>query len=421
MKNKNNNNNQELNSFVKKIEELLKTIKNMIKTSQNNQSIEINFQKELIKTYKYMKEQKNLNYQIIENVRNIMKLPIKIELNQNINNIIQKNNILYDNLINEIKYELGIINKIDFDFKNFKIENANNIKTLNNNKGSIYCLNILEDGRLAAGDSYSNLIIYNKTTFNPEILIENNLSTLYNFTQLKNKNIACSFESESTLKIIKIKNKDEYENIQIIKNAHNNSINKIIELKNENIITFSDDFSFKIWKLNNNKYEIIDEFKDTNEISDGLEIKDNEIILYALKSKPQCLVFFNLNKKEKIQVLHNLNLRISRLYRIIKLNNNEVVIAGFKKVYLIDINNYMILDQINSDDKNFYILKLSNNLFLIGDGNGNINQYRIENKKLIKESSKIKSHGDCIYSMTLLNDMIFSGGFNSKEIKIWKN
>ena len=102
-------NNKELDSFIKKIEEILTIIKNQIKASQTNQLIKINFQKELIETYKYMKNQKNLNYQIIENVRNIMKLSIKIELNQNINNIIYKNSILLDNFINEIKYELGII------------------------------------------------------------------------------------------------------------------------------------------------------------------------------------------------------------------------------------------------------------------------------------------------------------------------
>ena len=82
-----------------------------------------------------------------------------------------------------------------------------NIKTLNNNKGNIFCLKTLDDGRLAAGDEYSNLIIYNKETFNPDIIIQNNLSYLYNFTQLKNKNIACSFSSNNTMKIIKIKNK----------------------------------------------------------------------------------------------------------------------------------------------------------------------------------------------------------------------
>ena len=61
--------------------------------------------------------------------------------------------------------------------------------------------------------------------------------------------ISCSFYSDYTFKIIKIKNKNEYENIQIIKNAHNSWINKIIELKNENIITFSSNNSFKILKI----------------------------------------------------------------------------------------------------------------------------------------------------------------------------
>ena len=40
---------------------------------------------------------------------------------------------------------------------------------------------ILDDGRLAAGDDFSNLIIYNKDTFNPEINIQNNLGGLWNF------------------------------------------------------------------------------------------------------------------------------------------------------------------------------------------------------------------------------------------------
>ena len=170
-----------------------------------------------------------------------------------------------------------------------------------------------------------------------------------NFTQLKNKNIACSFYSNNTIKIIKIKN-NNYEDIQIINYAHNYWINKIIELKNENLITFSYDCSFKIWKLNNNnEYEKIDEFKDSNWLCDGLEIKDNKIILYAVDTNPRSLVFYNLIKKEKIKTLNNLQLYISYLIRISKINDNEVIVAGNKKVYLIDINNYLILYEINSD------------------------------------------------------------------------
>ena len=47
-------------------------------------------------------------------------------------------------------------------------------------------------------------------------------------------------------------------------------------------------------------------------------------------------------------------------------------------------------------------------------------QYKIENKKLNKESYK-KSNENQIFSMTFLNDMIISGGYESNEIKIWKN
>ena len=62
------------------------------------------------------------------------------------------------------------------------------------------------------------------------------------------------------------------------------------------LFTFSYDSSFKIWKLNTNKYEKINEFKDTNIISDGFKIKDKEI-LYALDTSPQSIIFYNLKKK----------------------------------------------------------------------------------------------------------------------------
>ena len=92
-----------------------------------------------------------------------------------------------------------------------------------------------------------------------------------------------------------------------------------------------------------------------------------------------------------------------------------------KKLLLleIDINKYLILNEINSDYPNYIILKLSSNLFLIGDSNGTITQYRIKDKKIIKESFKNKSHMEGICSLTILNGMIISGGYDN-EIKIWK-
>ena len=171
-----------------------------------------------------------------------------------------------------------------------------------------------------------------------------------------------------------------------------------------------------------NYYEKIIKIKDSNRISDGIEIKDNEIILYALNTKPQSLVFYDLNKKEKIKTLNNLNLYIKWCVgsRIIKLNDEEVAIAGKGKVYLIDINNYVILNEINSDNSCECILKLSNNLFLTGDESGTIIKYRSENKKLIKDSLKNNSYEESIVSMTIKDNMIFCCGRGNNGIKIWK-
>ena len=185
----------------------------------------------------------------------------------------------------------------------------------------------------------------------------------------------------------------------------------------------SNDCSFKIWKLNynNNEYENINKFKDSDKLCDGLEIKDNEIILYAIETNPKSIIFYNIDKNEKIKTLNVKNLFISDTgERITKLNDDEVAVAGIKKVYLIDINNYQILHKINTDYKNYCILKLSRDLFLVGDERGTITQYKIEDKKINKESYKNYSHDNFICSMTLLNDVIISRGYKSNDIKLWK-
>ncbi len=85
---------------------------------------------------------------------------IKDKIKKNLNNQINEINELLKILkINENK---NIIKKTEFDFNNFKIENMINVTILKCNEGEINCLKTLDDGRLAAGDSKSNLIIYNK-------------------------------------------------------------------------------------------------------------------------------------------------------------------------------------------------------------------------------------------------------------------
>ena len=419
------NKNEEI---LKKLEILFEEhFKNIQKLKENfaffkeNIIKKISFMNEIINFYLIKTKENNINFQMKSNIaKNFFDLA---QISEKItNNLTSQTNETKD-LIKTLKSS-SLTSEFSFptqNFKDFKFENMTNFQTLTHNEGFIYCLKTLTDGRLAAADSCSNLIIYNKQTFAPEITIQNNLSCLFNFVQLKNKNLACAFDSNYTIKILKIKNNNEYEDIQIIKNAHNNDINKIVELKNRNLITFSWDFSFKIWKLNSNdnKYEKINEFKDTNILSDGIEVKDNEI-LYAIHTNPQSLVFYDLNKNEKIKTLKNLNLLVDFGNRIVQLNNQEIVVAGEEKIYLIDANHYKILYEIITENFNYCTLKLSNEFFLIGDSNGTITQFKIENKKIVKNSWKNKSHNNRIFAITILNDMIISGDGINNEIIIWK-
>ena len=193
----------EIEIIFNNYKKLFKELENNIIIFKNNINKRINFNLEIINFYKKKKNESDINYQMKANIQNNyfnlneINKKIKYNLNTQTNEINKLINLIK---MNEIKNN---IKKPEFDFKDFKLENMTNILTLKINQGSIYCIKTLDDGRIAAGDEKSNLIIYNKETFNPDIIIKNNLSYLINFIQLKNKNITCSFKKDFTMKIIK--------------------------------------------------------------------------------------------------------------------------------------------------------------------------------------------------------------------------
>ena len=428
----NEKNLDEIYKLFNKFKMIIKKFENIYNNFLENERIKINFMKKLLEYYNQFEKKNIINYQILKNIDNNIntnnyiiniinyKINKQIENLKEINTIITNSNTKFKTnetykFINNNNNNKTIFNE------NFKFEKMNKFKTINNNKEDIYCLQILNDGRLGAGDSNSNLIIYDKETFIPDLIIPSDVGCISHFIQLKNKNIVSAYNNYNNycLKIIKIINKKQYEIVQNINNAHLSNIKNILELKNENLVTFSCDNSFKIWKLNkkNNKYQQIFGNKEKNWLYNGIEIKDNEI-LYDIY--PSTLVFYNYINNKKISTIDNLNLTYGyNGIRIIKLNNEEVIIAGNKKIYLIDINIYQIINEIYTYNINICIVKLSNELFLIGDYNGSITQYRIKKKKIIKESSKNNVHVNWIFSLAVTDDTIISGG-NDSDIIIWK-
>ena len=106
----------------------------------------------------------------------------------------------------------------------------------------------MNDGRLVSGSADNSIIIYNKTSFNPDLIIKEHKDYVYCIIQLSSGILAsCSYDK--TIKLFKIYG-IKYEIIQTL-NYHTNIVYKIIELKNKSLVSCSSDSSIIIYLKDN--------------------------------------------------------------------------------------------------------------------------------------------------------------------------
>ena len=199
----------------------------------------------------------NNNFSIIKE-NNKYKLKIKFiilsrkqYLYINLNN--NKDNEYYekiikekDNKINELNKKIKLLeeqlkdktnnnnNMYNNNYDNIDISLKNPIHILNNHTDFISCLSVLNDGRLISGSADNSIIIYNKITYQPDLIINEHKYAVYSIIQL-NSGIIATCSSDETIKLINIKG-NNYNIIQTL-NDHTNSIYQIIEINNKYLIS----------------------------------------------------------------------------------------------------------------------------------------------------------------------------------------
>ena len=125
----------------------------------------------------------------------------------------------------------------DNSYSNFNINSKMPLHKLNFHKDSILCLIMLYDGRLVSA-SGEDINIYNKTTYQPDLIIKQHNDTVFCLTELKSGLLAsCSWDN--TIKLFNIKG-NNYKVFQTL-NYHTNPVYKIIELKNKYLVSCSAD------------------------------------------------------------------------------------------------------------------------------------------------------------------------------------
>ena len=385
-----------LNKFQKKFEN------DNINIKRNFKDIKSYFEKTSLKYMEYFTYISKFinNFGKTNNDLNLLKNDINLLniLQQYINEIIKFQTQIILLFSNKIMDEFSKLqNQIETTFFSSKLFNKlpYSIQT----KDKITCLFLLPNDDFIAALNNSNMIIYDKDKLIEKLKINEFRYEIKSLIQIKNKNIIASSEKE--IKIFKFyENNTKYEILNILK-GHNSSINKVIELKNENLISCSSDCSIIIWKKMNKENDYNKQIEVLNEengpIYSLLEIDDK---IVSLHNENDYAIIWNYEIMEKIKFIYDIELNLfSNIFLFTERNN--IIISG-KGIYIINTKNFEITHRYYSKNYEYSCLfKIDSNSFLIGKNKiySNESSSSIEQWDFNKEKNKwiIEKKIDYIY------------------------
>jgi len=346
------------------------------------------------------------------------------KINENIKkcNLNKDMKIIYNIKEEEINHLINTINnfgKIISDnnlYDDFNIEPRNPTHILEAHTSSIYCLAIMNDGRLVSGSLDRSIIIYNKKTYQPDLIIKEHSSWICYIVQLSS-GVLASCSDDKTIKLFKIKG-NEYEVLQTL-NYHKDRVCRIIELNNDILVSSSLDSSIIFYIKDNNEYKTNYQFSTQCPCHNIIQTKDNELCYSEVKNEKIC--FYNtLERKIKTSII-NINLIDSIRSKLFLINKELLIAPGKNKLTIVNINQYEIVRIIETPDSGriYGICMINNVLLLTGDGNKTIRQWKIEGNNLILKSKKEKAHSGVINDLLNIGNGFIASCSDDFSIKIW--
>ena len=322
-----------------------------------------------------------------------------------------------DELISKLKTQIFLLkgqlyNHNEKDLNNLPLFKSP-LMTLKNHRNWVYCLTLLNDGRLVSGSDDNSIIIYNKEIYKPDLIINEHTSWINCLTTLKNGNLA-SCSNDTTIKLFDIKD-NEYEIIQTL-NLHFVSVNQIIEFSNNNLVSCSDDKTIIFYKDDNDKYKKDYSISTSDWVRNIIQIKKNEIAYSTYNERK--LYFFDLNEKKKISVIEDIICAHKSLRMISK---DLLLIPGLNEIKIIDINEHKIISEIvyKTGGMIYGVCMLNSNIIITGDEYGRLRLWKFDNYDLILLSEKKKVHKNCIFAILNLNNGHIATTSEDNTIKIW--
>ena len=412
IKNKFNERFKNLENKIVNLDKIKEEIINEIDIIKKSSELEMKFYKILINTYKYIETENNLNYNVIQNLKNFERI-FELKKTQYYEKVYEEG-IKYISYLKDIREYLGQTNLL-----------KNNFKTLNNHSRTICHLSQLKDGRLISSSYDNTLNIYEKDTFELQLSIKEHSNYLIYFSQLNNDQIiTCS--ADNTMNIIKLIDEDKYQLEQKL-TGNNDYVCNVIELRDNELISVSQDNTMKRWEIiNNNKFECTKTiiFQSSNSHCNILKLNENEFVTSSCGDK--YLKFWNSNDCSNIAIINNIDtVWTSRTLCII---DDDILCVGGKNskgFYLIKISSHQIIKNILGPQIIYSMYLCFDGLLLCSVKNENesckIVKYKYENQNMIKIVEKEKIYEEKIFSCFELDEGIVASGGNDKNIKLWSN
>ena len=356
---------KDIENKIINLDEIKKEICDIIDKIKKSSEFEMKFYKILINTYKYEEAQNNINYDVIQNIKNFEKIMGSNSLH--LYEKAYKEGNKYINFLKNIRQNIGQANLL-----------KNNFKTIKEHTNYICHISELNDGRLISCSKDCSVKIYNRDTFELQLTIKEHSGCVRYCTQLSNDKIAtCS--DDYTINIIKLINEDKYEKEQTLK-GHNGKVRQLIEFKENELISVSRDGSLKKWEIkNDNKFECTKTIGFHNGCRCNiLKINAKE---FVTSTSDNYLKFYNSDYKE-ITSIKNINVQYAS--RALCLIDDDILcVGGTNGFYLIKISNHQLIQNINGPKVVYSIYKCLDGTLLcsINNENGNcsIAKYKYEN------------------------------------------
>ena len=302
-------------------------------------------------------------------------------------------------------------------YNDFDIQLKNPIHKLSNHKHNVLCLALMKDGRLVSGSVDFSIIIYNKESYKPDLIIKEHKNSVYCIIQLSS-GILASCSRDKTIILYNIKGVN-YEIVQTL-NYHIYSIRKIIELKNKTLVSCSSDTSIIFYKKDNLEYKKDYSISADGAISSVVQTTDNEIC-YSLSNK---ICFYNLLENKNKNVISNMNITDpsygNRVW-LTMISKELLLVPGENKMSIVNVNKHSLVRVIEVPDSSCIcgICLLKRNILLTGDSQKVLRQWKIEEDNLTLISKRENAHDDLINVLLNLGDGHIASASNDKTIKIW--